>query len=315
MAVAAVVLESWLGSQYDDAPDSYEFQSRYLRFFEPLGHGEQLFALIYEPRGEHGGRMAYVGLAEVVTSPVVTGRRNRAGEDLWRVTYRHPAEGFDAPVPREVLGEPVETWLRSRPRGRERNVATLGRAVRAISDEDLERILRLAGVNPLLEESAYPLLEGHEPIVEVRERVQRIVSVYERRAAFRREVLTAYQFRCAVTGLGLGGVSTTKSQGVLDAAHIRPVEAQGADSVSNGLTLTPTLHRLFDQGLFSIRYVEGRLEIVTSPRLESGMVEVKERGVSLAVRDGARLLLPESPSLWPDKDQILYHERRVFLSS
>jgi len=52
------VLESGFGSQYEDGPDSYEFQSRYLRFFEPLTRGEPLFAVIYEPRGETRGRIA-----------------------------------------------------------------------------------------------------------------------------------------------------------------------------------------------------------------------------------------------------------------
>lgn len=312
--MAAIVLESGLGSQYEDGPDSYEFQSRYLKFFEPMSRGEQLFAVLYEPRGETGGRMAYVGLAEVVSDPERTGRRNRAGEDLWRVGYRRPAEPFESPVPREVLGEPVETWLSQRPRGRSRNVATFGRAVRALTDQDFERILRLAAVNPVIEESAYLALETKEPMIAARERVERIVSVFDRRAAFRREVLGAYSYRCAVSGLGLGGIAQTKSVGVLDAAHIRPVEASGVDSVSNGLALTPTLHRLFDQGLFTLRYVEGDIEIVTSPRLSREMVEDEERGVSLAVRDGAKLLLPASPAMRPNRLQVAFHERNVFIS-
>jgi putative restriction endonuclease len=309
------VLESGMGSQYEDAPDSYEFPTRYLKHFEPVGRGEQLFALIYEPRGAQGGRMAYVGLAEVMSIPVSTGRRNRAGEELWRISYRRPAEPFEMPVPREVLGEPMESWLRAIPHGRPRNVATFGRAVRPLTDLDFERILRLAAVNPLVEESAYPVVDEHQvPLVAARERVERIVSVYERRAAFRREVLTAYDYRCAVTGLGLGSVALSKSQGVLDAAHIRPVQAQGVDSVSNGLALTPTLHRLFDNGLFSMDYVDGHLEVVTSARLAPEMVEVEERGVSLALRSGTRLLLPESPSMRPNRQQVLYHRRHVFVS-
>lgn len=308
------MLESWLGSEYEDAPDAYEFPSQYLKFFQPLERGEQLFALIYEPRGDRVGRMAYVGLAEVVSSPIQTGRRNRAGQGLWRVGYRRPAEPFETPVPREVLGEPVESWLRDLPRGRKRNVATLGRAVRPLTDEDFERILRLAAVNPLLEESAYPILDEHlVPLVAARERVERIVSVYERRAAFRREVLSAYEYRCAISGLGLGSVAVTKSQGVLDAAHIRPVESQGVDSVSNGLALTPTLHRLFDQGLFTMQYVDGHLEVVASPRLTREMVEVKERGVSLALKTGTRLLLPASASMRPNRQQVLFHQKHVFV--
>lgn len=312
--MAAIVLESGLGSQYEDAPDSYEFQGRYLRFFEPLSRGEPLFAVMYEPRGETKGRMAYVGLAEVVSVPEPTGRRNRAGEDLWRVRYRRPAEPFDAPVPREVLGEPVESWLAERPRGRSRNVATFGRAVRALTDQDFERILRLAAVNPLLE-SVYPTFEIKEPLTAARERVERIVNVFERRAAFRREVLDAYSYRCAVSGLGLGGIAHTKSVGVLDAAHIRPVEARGANSISNGIALTPTLHRLFDQGLFTLRYVGRDLEIVTSPRLVRGMVEVEERGVSLAVRDGTKMLLPASEAMRPNPDQVAYHRENVFVAT
>ena len=137
----AIVLESALGSQYQDAPDSYEFPTRYLRHFEPVSRAEPLYAIIYEPRGAGTGRMGYVGFAQIASVPVSTGRRNRAGEELWRVKYSRPAEPFGAAVPREVLGDPVETWLRGLPRGRSRNVATFGRAVRALTDEDFERIL------------------------------------------------------------------------------------------------------------------------------------------------------------------------------
>jgi len=140
------------------------------------------------------------------------------------VTYRRPAEPFVPPIPREISGLPVESWLGERQRGRSRNVATLGRAVRALSEEDFERILRLAMFSPQIQESTYPILEDHsEPLVASRERVERLMSAYERRAAFRREVLDAYAYRCAVTGLGLGQIAPTKSQGLLDAAHIRPV--------------------------------------------------------------------------------------------
>lgn len=312
--MAAIVLESRLGSQYEDAPDSYQFPTRYLRHFAPLGRSEPLFAVIYEPRGKAGsGRMGYVGLAEVVSRPVATGRRNHAGEELWRVGYRRPAEPFAAPVPREVQGFPVETWLRGLPRGRERNVATFGRAVRPLTDEDFERILRLAEVNPLSEGSFLPL-DYFEPLTDVRDRVERIISVYERRAAFRREVLNAYGYVCAVTGLGLGAISPTKSIGIIDAAHVRPVAAAGVDSVRNGIAMTPTVHRLFDLGLFTLEPGGDDLRVLTSPRLEPGMVEVPERGVSLGLKSGTPLVLPPNQAFRPRKSDLEYHRSRVFLS-
>lgn len=258
--------------------------------------------------------MAYVGLAEVVTAPVSTGRRNRAGEELWRVRYRRPAHPFDYPVPREVLGEPVEGWLAERPRGRSRNVATFGRAVRPLVEQDLERILRLASVPEIHAGSTYPVPGDHrEPLTAARERVERVVSAFERRALFRTEVLAAYDHRCSVSGLGLGGVAPTKSSGLLDAAHIRPVSAHGIDSVVNGLALTPTLHRLFDRGLFTLQYDAGSLEVLMSSQLHDSMVAIPERGVSLGLRTGARVSLPADVALMPRRSDIDFHRHRVFI--
>jgi putative restriction endonuclease len=39
----------------------------------------------------------------------------------------------------------------------------------------------------------------------------------------------------------------------VEAAHIRPVEANGPDIVSNGLALSGTAHWMFDRGLISIK--------------------------------------------------------------
>jgi putative restriction endonuclease len=312
-SMAAIVLESWLGSQYDDSPDYYEFPSQYLRFFEPTTRGDELHAVIYEPRGADSlGRMAYVGYARVTSPPVRTGRRSTQGRELWRVYYQSAVESFDSPVPREVLGTPLETWLEALPRGRSRNSATRGRAVRALSDADFVRILQLAGA-ALLNPASTGLVETLEPTEVARQRVERLVANFEREARFRREVLEAYKYRCAVTGLGLGPVSRTKPQGILDAAHIRPVRSQGPDFISNGLPLTPTLHRMFDAGLFTARYVDGQPEVLTSRLLLREMVEVPERGTSLPLKDGTRLLLPDSFGHWPNKDQLDFHARSVFV--
>jgi putative restriction endonuclease len=68
-----------------------------------------------------------------------------------------------------------------------------------------------------------------------RERVAMLVSRIVRDRVFRRIVLRAYDERCAVTGLKLinGG-----GRAEVEAAHIRPVEANGPDIVSNGLALS-----------------------------------------------------------------------------
>jgi putative restriction endonuclease len=66
---------------------------------------------------------------------------------------------------------------------------------------------------------------------------------------FRRIVVKAYDGRGAITGLKLinGG-----GRAEVEAAHIRPVGANGPDTVQNGLALSGTVHWMFDRGLISL---------------------------------------------------------------
>lgn len=76
---------------------------------------------------------------------------------------------------------------------------------------------------------------------EPRRRVVETISRFARAANFRDQVVSAYDSRCAVTGMQLR---------LVDAAHILPVGAEGSvDTVNNGLSLSPTYHRAFDHGL------------------------------------------------------------------
>lgn len=69
----------------------------------------------------------------------------------------------------------------------------------------------------------------------------------QRDAAIQAEFKTAlcynFGYRCAVSGKHLGGV--------LEAAHIESA-AKGDYSASNGILLSPTLHRLFDANKMGI---------------------------------------------------------------
>ena len=80
-------------------------------------------------------------------------------------------------------------------------------------------------------------------------RVAALTSRPVRDRVFRRVVLKAYDERCAITGLKLinGG-----GRAEVEAAHIRPVEANGPDTIQNGLALSGTVHWMFDRGLLSI---------------------------------------------------------------
>jgi putative restriction endonuclease len=320
--VPAIVLESHVTSVYADTLGSYEFPRRYLKFLEAASFESPILAVIYEPRGDdNSGRMAYVGWAWVTQRPSPTGRQTKNGEDLFIVVYDGGVNWFPRDARREMNGEPLEGWLRLKPRGRSRNVATFGRAVRPIATGDVTRIFGAAGQEIGALETAdreidYPERVEHEsPPVLAAERARRIVEVLERDAQFRRDVLAAYQNHCAISGFEIGTVATYQARRILDAAHIRPVARQGPDHVTNGLALTPTLHRLFDEGLFALAYSAHGLVTRVSPRLERCMIESPDGRFRLPLEDGLRVTLPAAMTLRPDPAQIAYHAREVFLAS
>jgi len=82
-----------------------------------------------------------------------------------------------------------------------------------------------------------------------RDRVNQLTNRAVRNRNFRKTVLRAYDERCAITGMKLlncGG------RAEVEAAHIRPVERDGPDIVSNGSALSATAHWMFDRGLVGL---------------------------------------------------------------
>lgn len=77
---------------------------------------------------------------------------------------------------------------------------------------------------------------------EPRKLLLRETARWSRSSTFTKQVLNAYDNRCAVTRRQLR---------LVDAAHILPVNAGGRsiDNVRNGIALSPTYHRAFDRGL------------------------------------------------------------------
>lgn len=304
-----VLLTSKPDSPYADTPTSYEYPARYRRFFGPLEAGEPMIAIIYEPRSGGRGRMSYVGWAALRGQPVPSRRVTDSGQPLWEVHYVDRVQEFPNPVPRDYLGQPLERWLRETAPAN-RNVVASGASVRWLEQEDGQLILELGHAGQLGPVD-YPEVDA-PPEVLVAERATRVVEAVVRDARFRRQVMAAYEFRCAVTGLEVGSLPEGRATRLLDAAHIRPVGDRGPDTTANGISLTPTVHRLFDEGLISAKWAGQTLELVRSPRLEPQMIESPERGTAIRLVAGTALILPADPASWPSLEQIRYHQRQVF---
>jgi putative restriction endonuclease len=151
-------------------------------------------------------------------------------------------------------------------------------AVRPLSDGDFNRIIdlgiaeedeflpRVGAIADASSAEAEMVREERVPFVHEieRDRVAYLGSRLVRDGLFRRRVVTAYEARCAITGLNLinGG-----GRAEVEAAHIRPVEKGGPDVVSNGLALSGTVHWMFDRGLISLA---DDLEVLVSRQANDG---------------------------------------------
>lgn len=81
-----------------------------------------------------------------------------------------------------------------------------------------------------------------------------------RSARFAVQVVSRYNFTCALTGLCC---LTTDGAAIVDAAHIEPFAENQNDDIENGLALCKNAHWMFDEGLWSVRN-DGR--VILSPQ-------------------------------------------------
>ena len=235
-------------SIYDDSPaERYQFPAQYLSRAQAT---EGDWIIYYEPRKVRGtrGYFAVAKVQQIIEDPSAPGMYLALIEPGSYLDFANPVPfaGSEGPIESGVLNE------RGRISGRAQS------AVRPISASDFNRITAI-GLNddiPLLPRTgaAADIRGVHEeptPFIfeQERARVPSLTSRLVRDRVFRRVVLRAYDQRCAITGLKLinGG-----GRAEVEAAHIKPVEANGPDIVSNGLALSGTAHWMFDRGLLSL---------------------------------------------------------------
>lgn len=281
-------------SAYDDRIESwYHFPKTYLRqAVQAIGD----LIVYYEPRRTTGpnsatGRQAYFAVAQLV--------RIEPDRNLPNHFYAHLDNflEFDRPVSFREGSDYYESLLRKDDGST--NKGAFGRSVRLIPREEFERIVQAGFLTqPETWERADRVAEPVPDYV-VRPVVEQIVLRKFRDVAFRRHVRNAYGNTCAVTGLRLinGG-----GRPEVQAAHIRPVEAGGPDTVRNGIALTGTVHWLFDRGLVSF---DDNYNVLLSPH---GVPEDLDK----LIRQDRKLILPMHPEWRPHTTYLKWHRENRF---
>lgn len=291
-----LVLMHKADSIYDDEPDKvYDFPRSYLKAVrEAVGD----WIVYYEPvKAGPRGYFAVAKIAEVIAKPGVEGRYLALIEPG---TYLP----FDRDVPRLQGGSPLEAAL-AEPDGTPKKGGAVQLAVRRLPESDFTRIVDIGLPEDLeqIEATQYDpqLADMQDPAALFRRPVlERLTRRPYRDVAFRRKVREAYGYRCAISGLYLrnGG-----GRPEVQAAHIKPVEHQGSDSVRNGLALSGTLHWMFDRGLISV--AEDRTILVSRNKVPKDVVD------RLILPEG-KLRLPEDTRNWPHPENLRWHRENVF---
>lgn len=120
-------------------------------------------------------------------------------------------------------------------------------------------------------------------------------EVLVRSAVFGREVLRAYESTCAISGLQL--LSTTGVAPLLDACHIVPWSVSHDDTIGNGLSLCPNLHRAFDRHLF---WIDSDYRV----RVAEGFGELSGHDYGVQRFNGRQLRLPKVRAWWPRVENL-----------
>ncbi len=289
-------------SIYDDRPEErYQFPSQYLsRASQFVGD----WIVYYEPvKAGKKGYFAIARVEEIVPDPTTAGMYIALIESGSYLPMEQsvPFNDQDGLVERGLLN--VAGKISGRAQA----------AIRPISLEDFNRILErgipdgddvLPRVDVPQPERVSHFYEAATPFIfdQERERASSLSNRLVRDRVFRKIVLEAYDCRCAITGLKFvnGG-----GRAEVEAAHIKPVEANGPDIIGNGIALSGTVHWMFDRGLISL---SDDLDILVSRQVND-----TDRVWNL-VNPNRKAHQPQNGILRPNPRFLEWHRRNCFKS-
>ncbi|SEW44782.1 putative restriction endonuclease [Cognatiyoonia koreensis] len=286
-------------SIYDDVPsERYQFPRQYLSRAQQC-EGDWIVYLEPSKVKDTKGYFAVAKVQEIISDP-------RKSDMYLAVIEPRTYLDFGDPVPFRDVKNIVERGLLN-DEGRMSGRAQA--AVRTLSNEDFARIIErgLGAEDDVLPrvgdlEATIGFQDDQAPFqhLPARERINQLTNRAVRDRNFRKNVLRAYGERCAITGLRLinGG-----GRAEVEAAHIRPVEHDGPDIVSNGLALSGTAHWMFDRGLVGLA---DDLSILVS-RQSNDL-----KAVTAMVNSSGKLLAPGRLANRPRGEFVTWHRENCF---
>jgi putative restriction endonuclease len=159
----------------------------------------------------------------------------------------------------------------------------------------------------------YLIIEGiknrilNESSEEYRKEIQKLIlqnneeELFLRGSIFKREIPKIYNNACCISGMRIDSIQNVS---MIDACHIIPFSTSYDDTVTNGISLCPNLHRAFDRGLISIG---SKYEVLISNTFNEESSEYMIKKFA-----GSKISLPEIKDYWPLIDNLRWHNMNVF---
>ena len=145
------------------------------------------------------------------------------------------------------------------------------------------------------------LRRDHEQVAEALAK-QEAYRPAARDQGFRRAVVTAYDYRCALCGIR---IVTFDRHTAVDASHIKPWSLSRDDRPANGMALCKLCHWSFDEGLLGVSRhytVMFSDQLFAHDNLPGHLTSLK----------GRTIVGPAERMHWPDPDSLRWHRKEVF---
>lgn len=120
-------------------------------------------------------------------------------------------------------------------------------------------------------------------------------EVFIRGGVFKKEIPKIYNYTCSISGMR---VITDSDVQMIDACHIVPFSQSHDDTITNGISLCPNLHRAFDRGLISLNE---EYRVLVKPFNE------QEGFYSIRQFEGKQISLPSNKHYFPSQENLSFH--------
>ncbi len=126
-------------------------------------------------------------------------------------------------------------------------------------------------------------------------------DIFVRSGVFKKVVPRIYNYTCCISGMR---IDTAREIQMIDACHIIPFAESHDDTITNGISLSPSLHRAFDRFLVTIN---DNYRVVVSDKF------IEQGDHSLKKFHDQEILLPNNQDYRPSTENLQWHYR-TFMS-